>query len=96
MKRFFLGTLIMGLLLAFCSDRSTGACLAAGALSTYLLMLLGPRSIVEKIGALMTVALIAWLAGPRAATRADSLFGYLVGWALASTALAFYLHPRSE
>ena len=96
MKNLFAGTLIAGLIFAFCSARSTGACLAAGALATYLLMQLGPRSIVEKIGALMTVALIAWLAGPRAATRGDSLFGYLFCWALASTALAFYLHPRSE
>ena len=96
MKRFFIGTLIAGLLFAFFSSRSTGACLAAGALSTYLLLQLGPRSIVEKVGALMTVALIAWLAGPRAAIRADSLFGYLFCCGVASTALAFYLHPRSE
>ena len=96
MKRFLIGTLIVGVVLAFCpGNRSTLACLMAGALSTYLLLLLGPRSIVEKVGALLSVALIAWLAGPRAA-RGESLLAHVAGWTIAATALAVYIHPRSE
>ena len=96
MKRFLIGTLIVGVILAFCpGNRSTLACLLAGALSTYLLLLLGPRSIVEKVGALLTVSLIAWVAGPRAA-RGESLLTHIVGWTVAATALSVYLHPRSD
>lgn len=97
MKRLLVGTLIAGALLAVFSDRSTLACLLAGGLSTSLLLQLGPRSIVEKIGALMTAAAIAWLAGPRAAgVGGPSLLAYACGWLLAATALSVYLHPRSE
>ncbi len=96
MKRLLVGTLIAGSLLALFSDRSTLACLLAGGLSTFLLLQLGPRSIVEKVGALLTAAGIAWLAGPRAALPSQSLIGYVCGWTLAATALAVYLHPRAE
>lgn len=96
MKRLLVGTLIAGSLLAVFSDRSTLACLLAGGLSTLLLLQLGPRSIAEKIGALMTAAAIAWLAGPRAALPSQSLLAHACGWLIAATALSAYLHPRSE
>jgi len=96
MKRALVGTLIAGLILAVFSDRSSPACLLAGAFATFLLLQLGARSIVEKVGALLTAAAIAWLAGPRAPLPSQSLFGYFAGWTLAATALAVYLHPRSE
>ena len=95
MKRVLVGTLIAGLTLSLFSDRSALACLLAGGLSTFLLLQLGPRSIVEKVGALLTAAGIAWLAGPRAALG-QSLIGYFCGWVIAATALAVYLHPRAE
>ena len=96
MKRALVGTLIAGFCLAVFSDRSNPACLLAGALATFLVLQLGPRSIAEKIGALLTAAAIAWLAGPRAALPSQSLFAYFAGWTVAATALAVYLHPRSE
>ena len=96
MKRVLIGTLIAGFILALFSERSAAACLLAGALATFLLLQLGPRSIVEKVGALLTAAAIAWLAGPRAALPSQSLFSYLAGWMIAASALAVYLHPRSE
>lgn len=96
MKRVVVGALIVGLVLAVCpGNRSTLACLAGGACATLLLLQLGPRSIVEKVGFLLTVSLIAWLAGPRAA-RGESLLAHLAGWMLAASALAVYLHPRQE
>lgn len=95
MKRVLLGTLIFGFILGPFSGRSWPACMLAGVLATFLLLQLGPRSIVEKVGALLTAAAIAWLAGPRAATT-QSLFAHIVGWTLAATALAVYLHPRTE
>ncbi len=96
MKRVFVGTLIVGLSLAVFSDRSTPACLLAGAFATFLLLQLGSRSIVEKVGAVLTAAAIGWLAGPRAALPSQSLIGYFAGWTIAGTALAVYLHPRAE
>lgn len=96
MKRLLVGTLIAGGLLALFSDRSTLACLLSGGLSTLLLLQIGPRSIAEKTGALLTAAGIAWLAGPRAALPSQSLIGYACGWTLAAAVLAVYLHPRSE
>jgi len=96
MTRALVGTLICGTILAIFTDRSNPACLLAGAFATFLLLQLGARSIVEKIGALMTAAAIAWLAGPRAATASQSLFGYFAGWLLASGALSVYLHPRAD
>jgi len=95
MKRVLIGTLIAGIILAFFSQRSTAACLLAGAFATFLMLQLGPRSIVEKVGALLTAAAIAWLAGPRAATS-QSVLAHFIGWTLAATALAVYLHPRAD
>ncbi len=95
MKRALVGTLITGFILAPFSSRSTPACLLAGAFATFLLFQLGSRSIVEKVGALLTAAAIAWLAGPRAATT-QSVLVHFLGWTLAATALAVYLHPRTE
>ena len=96
MKRALVGTLIAGFSLALFSERSTPACLLAGALATFLLLQLGARSIVEKVGALLTAAAIAWLAGPRAALPSQSLLEHFAGWTLAATALSVYLHPRAE
>jgi hypothetical protein len=59
------------------------------------MLLLGPRSIVEKVAFALGVSLIAWVAGPRAA-YGQSLLWHLLGWLAAGTALAFYLHPKSE
>lgn len=96
MKRALVGTLIAGFTLAVFSDRSNLACLLSGALATFLLLQLGPRSIAEKVGALLTAAGIAWLAGPRAALPSQSLIAYAAGWLIAATALSVYLHPRAE
>ncbi|MBI5247271.1 MAG: hypothetical protein HY923_08820 [Elusimicrobia bacterium] len=95
MKRVLVGTVIAGLCLAFFSERSTPACFLAGFFATMLLLQLGARSIVEKVGALLTAAAIAWLAGPRAATN-QSVIWHFAGWLVAGTALASYLHPRAE
>ncbi len=96
MKRVLVGTLIVGVILSICPGNRSGlACLIAGTFATLLLLQLGPRSVVEKVGALLTAAAIAWLAGPRAATS-QSLLAHFAGWTLAATALAVYLHPRAE
>ena len=96
MKRALLGGLILGLILYLLpGTRSGPACLVAGILSTILILQTGPRSIVEKVAILMTLSLVAWVAGPRAA-RSESLAGHLLGWLAGATALSFYLHPRSE
>jgi hypothetical protein len=93
--RIVIGGLIAGLILYVVPGLHSGpACLIAGMLTAYLLLQLGPRSLVEKIGAVMTVALLAWVAGPRAAAG-QSLAWHLLGWFAAGTALAFYLRPRS-
>ncbi len=96
MMRALVGTLIAGFTLAVFSDRSMAACLLTGALATFLLLQLGARSIVEKVGAMLTAAGIAWLAGPRAALPSQSLIAYASGWVIVSTALAVCLHPRAE
>ena len=96
MKRALIGTLIFGFVFGPFSSRSWPACVLTGVLATFLLLQLGSRSIVEKVGALLTAAAISWLAGPRAALPSQSLFGYCMGWTLAATALAVYLHPRTE
>ena len=71
------------------------ACLVAGTLTAYLFVQTGPRSLVERLGMGLSVALIAWTAGPRAAFG-QSLLWHLVGWTAASAALAYYLRPRAE
>lgn len=95
MKRMLVGTLIFGFILGPLSGRSWPACMLTGALATFLLLQLGPRSIAEKVGALLTAAAIAWLAGPRAASG-QSVIMHFAGWTLAAAALAVYLHPRAE
>lgn len=93
--RVLVGGLIAGIILYFVPGRHSGpACVVAGALLTYLLLLLGPRSIVERLGAVMIVSVLAWIAGPLAASK--GLFWHLLGWAAAGSALAFYLRPRAE
>jgi len=94
--RVLVGGLIAGVVLYFVPGlRSGPACLVAGGLSALILVLVGPRSVVERVGLLLCVALIAWVAGPRAA-RGESLLGHLAGWTAASAALAFYLRPTSD
>jgi hypothetical protein len=94
--RVLVGGLIAGVILYFAPGLHSGpACVIAGALLTLLLLQAGPRSVVEKVGLTMTAALIAWIAGPRAATG-QSLAWHLLGWFAAGTALAFYLSPKSE
>lgn len=94
--RVLVGALIAGVILYIVpGTRSGPACVLAGALAAWLLAVAGPRSIVEKVGMLMAASMIAWLAGPRAA-RGESLLLHLGGWLAASSALAFYLHPRRE
>lgn len=94
--RLLAGGLIAGVILYFVPGLHSGpACVAAGLLLAYLMTLLGPRSIVEKSAFALGAALIAWVAGPRAA-YGQSLLAHLAGWLAAGTALAFYLHPKSE
>lgn len=94
--RVFVGGLIAGVILYFVPGlHSSPACLVAGFLLTYLLLQLGPRSTVEQLGAVMTVSLIAWVAGPRAATG-QSLAWHLIGWFAAGAALSHYLRPKEE
>lgn len=94
--RFLAGTLIAGGVLALCpGERGALASLLAGGLATALALLLGPRSIVERAGAVFIAGLIAWFAGPRAAAR-ESPLEHALGWAAASLALAVWLHPRRE
>jgi hypothetical protein len=94
--KVLVGGLIAGSILYFVPGLHSGpACVIAGALLTFLLLQAGPRSIVEKVGLALTAALIAWIAGPRAA-YGQSLPWHLLGWFAAGTALAFYLHPKSE
>ena len=95
--RFLIGALIVGVILAICpGNRSFLSCLLAGAFATLLLLQLGSRSIVEKVGALLTAAAIAWLAGPRPASSRESFIAFVAGWTVAASALAAYLHPRAE
>ena len=94
--RVLIGGLIAGIILKLAPGLHSGpACLAAGLLLTLLLLQLGPRSAVERFGAVMTVSLLAWVAGPRAASG-QSLPWHLLGWSAAGAALAFYLRPKSE
>jgi hypothetical protein len=94
--RVLFGGLIAGIVLWITPGFHSGlACLVAGLLLTFLLLQLGPRSSVEKIGAVMTVSLLAWVAGPRAASG-QSLLRHLFGWGAAGAALSFYLRPKSE
>jgi hypothetical protein len=94
-KRVLAGTFVAGVPLAFFSPRSTLSCLLAGFLATILALQLGPRSVLERAGAVMVAGAIAWLAGPRAASG-QSLLEHLLGWALASLALSVWLHPRED
>ena len=94
--RVLVGGLIAGIILKIEPGlHSLMACLIAGGLLTYLLILLSPSSVVEKIGAALIVSVLAWIAGPRAASG-QSLFWHLLGWTAAGSALAFYLRPKSE
>lgn len=96
MSRLLVGALIFGLVLTLFVDRSTVACVLSGLFAAFLVLQLGPRSIVEKTGAVATAAALAWLGGPMAPMRGQSLFTHMVGWTLAGAALSAYLHPRAE
>ncbi|MBI3564958.1 MAG: hypothetical protein HY079_07170 [Elusimicrobia bacterium] len=94
--RVLVGGLIVGLILYFVPGLHSGpACLVTGLLASLLISWVGPRSVVEKTAILLTVALIAWIAGPLA-SRGQSLFLHLLGWTAASLALAFYTRPRAD
>lgn len=94
--RVLVGGLIAGLILyAVPGQRSGPACLIAGALTAWLMRQAEPRAIIEKVALALALALVAWTAGPRAAHR-QSLAFHLLGWLIAGTALAFYLHPKPE
>jgi hypothetical protein len=75
--------------------RSGPACFAAGILAALLLVQLGARSVVERLAAVLTLALAAWVAGPRAAHH-QSLAPHLLGWLLAGSFLSWHLRPRAE
>jgi hypothetical protein len=92
--RILVGGLIAGAILLALSGTG-GYGLIAGVLTASLMVQLGPRSLAEKAGAGMTAALIAWSAGPGYGASVGFL-RYMLGWALASSALAYYLHPKSE
>jgi hypothetical protein len=93
--RVIVGGLIAGSILGLSPSHSLLACLVAGLLLTFLLLQLGPRSVAEKIGAVLTVSLLAWVAGPRPAS-AQSLLWHLLRWGAAGAALSYYLRPKSE
>lgn len=94
--RVLVGGLIVGVILYFVPGlHSSPACLVTGLLASLLISWVGPRSVVEKMGILLTVALIAWIAGPLA-SRGQSLSLHLLGWTAAAAALAFHTRPRSE
>ena len=94
--RVLVGGLIAGVVLRIVPGLHSGlACLCAGLLLAFLLAQLGPRSVVERMGLVLTASLLAWVAGPRAASG-QSLAWHLLGWAAAGAALSFHLRPRSE
>jgi hypothetical protein len=94
--RVAIGGLLAGVILYFVPGLHSGpACLVAGMLLAWLLLQFGPRSVVERMGAVMTVSAIAWIAGPRAASG-QSLIWHLLGWGAAGAALTYYLRPKSE
>ncbi|MFI5363383.1 MAG: hypothetical protein ACHQ49_15555 [Elusimicrobiota bacterium] len=94
--RVLVGGLIAGIILKVVpGNHSALACLVAGALLTFLLLQLGPRSDVETVGAVMTASLLAWVAGPRASSG-QSLAWHLLGWAAAGAALTYYLRSRPD
>lgn len=94
--RALVGGLIAGVILYFVPGLHSGpACVLTGVLLACLMLQLGPRSLVEKVGAGLTAALIAWLGGPRAAAG-QSFVWHMIGWTLASSAVSYYLHPKSE
>ncbi len=90
------GGLAAGLVLFFVPGwRSGPACFAAGLLAALLLVQLGARSLVERLASVLTLALAAWVAGPRAA-HGQSLAAHLLGWLLAGGVLCWVLRPRAE
>ena len=90
------GGLAAGLILFFVPGwRSGPACFAAGLLAALLLVQLGARSLVERLAAVLTLALAAWVAGPRAA-YGQRLWLHLLGWLIAGGFLSWHLRPRAE
>ena len=94
--RVLVGGIIVGLILYFVPGlHSLLACLIAGTLTSFFFVQMGPRSVVERLGLGLSIAVIAWVAGPRAALG-QSLLWHLAGWTAASAALTYYLRPKSE
>jgi hypothetical protein len=95
MSRRVIGGLVGGALLCALAGAGLIEGVIAGLLTTSLLAQLGPRSLVEKVGAAMTAALIAWAAGPGRGAG-PGFVRYLLGWLVASSVIAYGLHPTSE
>jgi hypothetical protein len=95
MERAVVGGLIAAAFLWIVSGAGILYAVLAGLMTACLLSQLGPRSLIEKVGAGMTAGLIAWAAGPGSGDGPGT-FRYMLGWLLASSALAAYVHPRAE
>lgn len=96
-KRYAVGTLLTAVVLSlYPGSRSGLSYLVTGAVATWLALLLGPRSILERAGAVMAAGLVAWFAGPRPAYKGEGLLAHLFGWLVASFVLSWWLHPRRE
>jgi hypothetical protein len=93
--RIIVGGLLAGIFLWIVAGAGLVGGVFGGVFMASLMVQLGPRSIAEKVGAGLTVALIAWAAGPGSGAG-PGLMRFLFGWLLASSAAAVYLHPRSE
>jgi len=94
--KILVGALIAGGILRIApGQHSLLACFATGALLTVLLQQIGPRSMVERAGFVLMISLIAWAAGPRAASG-QNLIWHLFGWLVAGAALAYHLAPKPE
>jgi hypothetical protein len=94
--RTVLGGLLAGAILRFVPGiHNVGSCLITGLLMTYLLLIMGPRSYAERLGALAGIAALAWAAGP-SSFRETNIVWYFFGWFLSGTALAFFLRPRTQ
>ena len=95
MERGTVGGLIAAAFLWIVAGAGFLYAIIAGLMTACLVSQLGPRSLVEKVGAGMTAALIAWAAGPGSG-GGPGIVRYMLGWLLASSALAAYVHPRAE
>ncbi len=104
MKRLLTGTVLGGAVLLACSffletppaAFGTAGHFLSAFLATLLLLQLGPRSLIEKVLFLLTVAVLSWAGAAGDAPSWRGLAGSLAAWILAGSALAWVVHPRSE